>query len=165
VGELEHVDTLTKARSGRDAEPRRGPVRNIAVAFASAGVLALLVAYALAAPTPELRLTVGHVVPQPGAAAVVEGRAVEPDASALRGLRVEVRRAGSTAAAGVTDRDGTFRVDLRGGCGTYEIVLRATWQGSKLERGARRRLCPGDSLPLEARVVTQGHYLWVPGPR
>jgi hypothetical protein len=128
-------------------------------------VLALLVAYALAAPTPELRLTVGHVVPQPGATAVVQGRAVEPDASGLGGLRVQVRRGKGRAAIAVSDRTGRFRVDLRGGCGVYDVILRGSWQGSALESEARRRLCPGDALPLEARVVTQGHYLWVPGPR
>jgi hypothetical protein len=128
-------------------------------------VLVLLIAYALAAPTPELRLTVGQVVPQPGATAVVQGRVVEPDASGLGGLRIQVRRGERLAATAVSDRTGRFRLDLAGGCGMYEVVLRATWQGSALEREARRRLCPGDALPLEARVVTQGHYLWVPGPR
>jgi hypothetical protein len=140
-------------------------MRNAAVAFASVAVLALLVAYALAAPTPELRLTVGDVVPQPGATAVVQGRVLEPDGSGLRGLRVEVRRAEGVAATALSDETGAFRVDLRGACGAYEVIVRGRWQGSALERGARRRLCPGDALPLEARVVTQGHYIWVPGPR
>jgi hypothetical protein len=164
--EVEHTDTLRGARSGRRrAEPRRGVVRNVAVAAASAGVVGLLVAYALAAPTPELELAVGQVVPRPGATAVVEGRAIEPDASGLGGLRVEVRRAGAIAGSAVSDRAGRFRLDLAGACGMYEVVLRTSWQGSDLERRARHRLCPGDALPLEARVVTLGHYLWVPGPR
>jgi hypothetical protein len=145
--------------------PRRGLLRDATVALASVGVVALLVAYALAAPTPELRLEVGHVVPKPGGTAVVEGRVVEPDASGLRGLRIEVRRAGEVAGTAVSDKSGRFRVDLAGACGPYEVVVRTTWQGSALERRARRRLCPGDSLPLDAQIVTQGHYLWVPGPR
>ena len=140
-------------------------MRNVAVAFTSAAVLAFLIAYALAAPTPELTLRVGDVVPQPGATAVVQGRVVEPDASGLGGLRIQVRRGGETAGAAVSDRTGRFRVDLRSGCGEYEVLLKARWQGSALESNARRRLCPGDALPLDVRIVTQGHYLWVPGPR
>jgi hypothetical protein len=163
--DLEQIDTLRNVDARRQGEPRRGVARNVAVAAASAGVLALLVAYALAAPTPELRLTVGHVIPQPGASAVVQGRVLEPDASGLSGLRIHIRRGGERAAGAVSDREGAFRVDLRGGCGVYEVLLTARWQGSELESNARRRLCPGDALPLEARVVTQGHYLWVPGPR
>jgi hypothetical protein len=125
----------------------------------------LLVAYALAAPTPELTLTVGSVVPQPGGTAVVQGRAVEPDESGLGGLRIQVRRAGRIAAEAVSDGTGRFRADVAGACGVYEVMLRTTWHGSELERRARRRLCPGDALPVDARVVTQGHFLWVPGPR
>lgn len=140
-------------------------MRNVAVALASVGVVALLVGYAFAAPTPELKLTVGQVVPQPGAAAVVQGRVLEPDESGLGGLRVEVRRGGVVSGAAVSDRSGSFRVDLTDGCGLYEISLWATWQGSTVRRRARHRLCPGDALPLDARIVTQGHYLWVPGPR
>jgi hypothetical protein len=140
-------------------------VRNVTVALASAGVVAFLVAYAFAAPTPELELAVGHVVPQPGAGAVVQGRIIEPDTSGLRGVDVEVRRRGTISGKAVSDRTGKFRVDLRAACGVYEVTLRTSWQGSALERRTRRRLCPGDALPLDARVVTQGHYLWVPGPR
>jgi hypothetical protein len=164
--DLERVETLRGTGRGRpEAEPRRTALRNVAVALTSVSVVALLVAYALAGPTPGLTLSVGHVVPQPGETAVVQGRAVEPDASGLGGLRIEVRRGGEIAAAAMSDRTGRFRLDLRGGCGVYEVTLRARWQGSALEEETRRRLCPGDALPLEARVVTQGHYFWVPGPR
>jgi hypothetical protein len=153
-------------RRGRpEAELRRSVARNVAVALTSAAVVAVLIAYALAGPTPELKLTVGHVIPQPGTSAVVQGKAIEPDASGLGGVRVEVRQRGGIAVTAVSDRTGTFRVDLRGGCGVYDVTVRARWHGSALEREARRRLCPGEALPLEARVVTQGHYLWVPGPR
>jgi hypothetical protein len=164
--ELEHTERLRNGRHARrPAETRHGIARNVTVALASAGVIALLVAYAFAAPTPELRLTVGHVVPQPGASAVVQGRVVEPDASGLEGMHIEVGRGGVISRRAVSDRAGKFRIDLRGGCGVYEVTLRASWQGSALERRTRRRLCPGDALPLDARIVTQGHYLWVPGPR
>lgn len=94
----------------------------------------------------------------------MQGRAIEPDADGLGGVRVEVRR-GRELAAAVSDAAGRFRVDLTGGCGVYEVFLATRWQGSALESRASRRLCPGDALPLEARIVTQGHFLWVPGPR
>jgi hypothetical protein len=163
---LERVETLRGTGRGRpEAEPRRTVLRNVVVALTSVSVVALLVGYAFAGPTPGLTLSVGHVVPQPGATAVVQGRAVEPDASGLGGVRIEVRRRGEIAAAAMSDRTGRFRLDLSGGCGVYEVTLRARWQGSALEGETQRRLCPGDALPLEARVVTQGHYFWVPGPR
>jgi hypothetical protein len=163
---LEHVDSLSSAASvRRQAAPRRGFVRNAAVALVSVGVVAFLVAYALAAPTPDLRLTVSPVVPQPGATAVIQGRVLEPDADGLDGVRIEVRRRGAVSGSGISDGAGRFRVDLRGACGVYDVALKANWQGATLEQRARRRLCPGDALPLDARVVTQGHYLWVPGPR
>jgi hypothetical protein len=165
-GELAHAERLERRRPARNqAEPRHGLARNVTVAIASAGVVAFLVAYAFAAPTPELQLAVGQVVPQPGAGAVVQGRIIEPDTSGLRGVDVEVRRRGIISGKAVSDRTGMFRVDLRAACGVYEVTLRASWQGSALERRTQRPLCPGDALPLEARVVTQGHYLWVPGPR
>jgi hypothetical protein len=80
-------------------------------------------------------------------------------------VRVEVRRGSGVPASDVSDGAGRFRVALAGGCGVYEVTVRGSWHGSTFEEDARRRLCPGDALPLEARVVTQGHYLWVPGPR
>jgi hypothetical protein len=163
---LEHVGSHRDARSVLlRAEPRHASARDVAVALASVGVVALLIGYVFAAPTPELKLTVGQVVPQPGAAAVVQGRVLEPDESGLGGLRIEVRRGGAVSGAAVSDRSGRFRVDLTGGCGLYEITLRTKWQGSAVRRRAQHRLCPGDGLPLDARIVTQGHFLWVPGPR
>jgi hypothetical protein len=140
-------------------------VRNVAVAFASAAVVALLIAYSLAAPTPELELTVGHVVPRPGVTALVQGRVVEPDGDGLRGLRIEVRRGRRITASALSDATGSFRVELTGGCDMYEVALRSSWHGSPVDGEARRRLCPGDALRLNGRVVTQGHFLWVPGPR
>jgi hypothetical protein len=163
---LEHVDSLRDTPSVRlRAEPRHGTVRNVAVALASLGVVALLIGFVFAAPTPELKLAVGQVVPHPGAAAVVQGRALEPDESGLGGVRIEVLRGGAISGAAVSDGSGRFRVNLTGACGLYEITLGAKWQGSTVRQKARHRLCPGDGLPLDARIVTQGHFLWVPGPR
>jgi hypothetical protein len=163
---LDHAGTGASPRLGRrPASAGRRVLRDVVVAAASACVLALLVAYALAAPTPELRLAVGQVVPRPGATAVVEGRAVEPDQDGLDGVRITVRDGQALVGAAVSNDAGTFRVDLDGPCRRYDVEVRASWQGSELERRTQRRLCPGDSLPVDARVVTQGHYLWVPGPR
>jgi hypothetical protein len=140
-------------------------LRDVAVASASVLVVALLAAYAVAAPTPELTASVGPVVPQPGASAVVQGRVLEPNGGALDGARVDVLRAGRIVASAVTGDSGTFRLDLPGACASYRISLQARVQGSAIETVARRRLCPGDALPVDARVVTHGHFLWVPGPR
>jgi hypothetical protein len=95
-----------------------------------------------------------------------DARSRRRQAAPPRGLlrNVTVARGGEISATAVSDEAG-FRIDLVGSCGTYEIALRTSWQGSALEHRGRRRLCPGDSLPLDAPVVTQGHYLCVPGPR
>jgi hypothetical protein len=144
----------------------RSRIRDVAVAVASAGVLVLLVLYAFAAPDVSLKTHVGPVVPRPGLASVVLGRVLNSSGGGLEGARVEVRRAGRP---GVTSRTsnaaGAFRVQLRGGCAEYAISVLARTQGSNLSSDVRRRLCPGDALPIDARVVTQGHFLWVPGPR
>jgi hypothetical protein len=163
---VQHVETQAHGRRGHTAVQRiRAIARNVVVASASVLVLALLAGYALAGPTPELSLTVGPVVPQPGATAVVQGRFLEPDDGGLSGVRVLVRRGRAPAGESVTSGNGRFRVELRGGCGVYRVSVEATWQGSKLDGGTQRRLCPGDALPLDGRVITQGHVLWVPGPR
>ena len=162
---MDHVAQTRVRHREPNARSLRRFFRDLTVASASLLVVALLVGYALAGPTPELTASVGPVVPQPGASAVVQGRVVEPDGGALDGVQVDVRRAGRVAASTVTDDDGAFRVDLRGECASYRIVLHGRVQGSTVETAAQRRLCPGDALPIDARVVTQGHFVWVPGPR
>ena len=87
------------------------------------------------------------------------------DGGGLRGARIEVRRTGRVAGTAVSDDAGAFRVSLAGSCAVYDISLRARTQGSTVTAATRRQLCPGDALPVDARVVTQGHFLWVPGPR
>ncbi len=153
---------LVKRRKGRSPHPR---VRDIFVASASVGVLALLVLYAVAAPTATLSTDIGPVVPRPGSKAVVQGRVLEPNGGGLRGARIEVRRTGRTAGTAVSDAAGVFRVELPGSCAVYDISLRARAEGSTVTTATRHQLCPGDALPVDARVVTQGHFLWVPGPR
>ena len=140
-------------------------VRDVVVALSSAGVLLLLVAYAVAAPTSELTTSIGRPVPSPGSAAVVQGRVLSPDGGAVEGASVEVRRADGSAADDVSDDDGRFRVALSGGCASYVISLRADAAGDRVGTDSTRRICPGEAVPVVARIVTNGHFIWVPGPR
>lgn len=163
---LEHLEPSARGRvQRRKARSPQSHIRDVFVAGASAGVVGLLVLYAVAAPTAALRTDIGPVVPRPGSTAVVQGRVLAPDGGGLRGARIEVRRTGRTAGTAVSDDAGAFRVSLAGSCAVYDISLRARTQGSTVTAATRRQLCPGDALPVDARVVTQGHFLWVPGPR
>ena len=144
---------------------RRTRIRDAGVATTSALVLAFLVLFALAGPSSELTASVGPVVPRPGAEAVVEGRVLAADGGGLDGARIAVLRAGRPAGAAVTDDAGSFRVELDGACSSYAISVSAEVQGDALSAGSTRRLCPGDALPVDVRVETNGHFLWVPGPR
>ncbi len=153
---------LVKRRQGRPPHRR---ARDVFVACASLGVLALLVLYAVAAPTATLSTDIGPVVPRPGSRAVVQGRVLETNGGGLRGARIEVRRTGRTARTAVSDNAGAFRVELPGSCAVYDISLHVRAEGSTVSAATRQQLCPGDALPVDARVVTQGHFLWVPGPR
>jgi hypothetical protein len=138
--------------------------RDVVVACASVTVVGLLVFYAVAAPTAKLTAAFGPIVPRPGTTAIVQGRVIDTSGGGLGGAQGIVNRQGETRRA-VSDDAGTFRVDLHGGCGTYSIALRAHVHGDDVATTTRRRLCPGDALPVDARVVTEGHFLWVPGPR
>ena len=135
------------------------------VASVSVGVVALLVFFVLASPSSKLTAKVGPVLPRPGDRAVVEGRVLTASGGGLEGAQVAVRRTGGKRAVASSGPDGTFRVFLSGGCSMYTVLVRAEASGDDVETTSRARLCPGDSLPVDARVVTYGHYLWVPGPR
>jgi hypothetical protein len=140
--------------------------RNVLVAGGSALVVGLLAAYAVAAPTVKLNVSYGAAVPRPGTTALVAGRVVAPDGNTFRGARVEIWRAGRLVAAQLSDRTGQFQIRLRGrGCAAYTISLHAKAEGASVESDARRRLCPGDALPVDAHLKSYGHFLWVPGPR
>ena len=164
------VSRPVEAGARRRGERRRvaripARVRDGTVAFASAGVLGLLVLYAVAAPSVSLAAEVGPVVPRPGPASVA-GRVLNASGGGLKGAHIEVRRAGRDAGTfGLSNAAGSFRVELPGSCAVYVISVRARAEGATVATTARRRLCPGDALPIDARVVTQGHFLWVPGPR
>ena len=138
--------------------------RDAAVAASSLGVIALLVFYAVAAPTAKLSADFGHVVPRPGSAAVVQGRVLDSSGGGLDGAQVIVSRSGQAAGHTLSADDGTFRINLRGSCAVYRIALHARASGSDVETATRRQLCPGDALPVDARVVTEGHFLWGPWP-
>jgi len=130
-------------------------------------VLALLVLYAVAAPTASLSASVGPVVPRQGANPVVLGRVLGTTGGGLRGARIAVARPGAkrSFASATSDRSGSFQLELPGRCGVYEISIEARAEGENVHTSDRRRLCPGDALPIDARVKTQGHFIWVPGPR
>jgi len=144
---------------------RKSPLRDVTVALASAGVLALLVLYALAAPSVSLSTRVGSVVPLPGQSAVVVGRVVGSDGNGVKGARIEARELGRRTIKGTSDAAGAFRVSLPGRCAVYHVSIYAAASGSTVAARVQHRLCPGDALPVDARVVTQGQFLWVPGPR
>lgn len=166
VSTLDQVNTHTHAFRQRSERSRlRVGVRDIVVAAASLGVVALLIFYAVAAPSAKLTASFGPVVPRPGANAVVEGRVLEADGGGLQGAQIVVREGGRPVGNARSRDDGAFRVDLRGSCAAYDIAIRARTSGSNVDAGTRRELCPGDALPVDARVVTEGHFLWVPGPR
>ena len=140
-------------------------LRNAGVAGSSVAVLAFLVLFALAGPSNELKASIGPVVPRPGLDAVVEGRILTAGGGGLEGARIAVQRAGRIAGSAVSDDAGAFRVELDGACSSYAISVRADVGGDELVDHSTRRLCPGDALPVDARVETNGHFLWVPGPR
>jgi hypothetical protein len=162
---LDHVATRPQLERTAAARSWAGFSRDVTVGAASAVVVALLVAFALAGPSVELTASVGPAVPRPGTSAFVLGRILEADGSGLEGARIEVRRSGRLAGTTVSDDAGAFGVELRGRCSAYAVTLRAEAQGSTVATDLRHQLCPGDALPIDARIVTHGHFLWVPGPR
>lgn len=160
----ERLDLPPRTATARP-RPRKSPLRNATVALASCGVVALLVFYALAAPTVSLSARVSAVVPVPGQTALVVGRVIGSDGNGVKGARVEARQIGRRTVEGKSDATGAFRVSLPGRCAVYNVSIYAPAQGSTVATRVQHRLCPGDALPIDARVVTQGQFLWVPGPR
>jgi hypothetical protein len=162
---LDQLNTHADALRRSEARAVRARARDMIVAASSLGVLGLLVLYAVAAPTSKLTASFGPVVPRPGAAAVVQGRVLSADGGGLEGAQIVVRAHGRPAGTVRSRDDGAFRIDLRGRCAAYDVLIRARASGSTVDADTNRQLCPGDALPVDARVVTQGHFLWVPGPR
>jgi hypothetical protein len=96
---------------------------------------------------------------------VVQGRVLDTNGGGVAGAFIDVRKTGHSVGSAKSDDAGAFQVDLPGRCATYDIAVRARAVGSTVTTAARRQLCPGDALPMDLRVVTQGHFLWIPGPR
>src|SRR5262245_56716150 len=140
-------------------------VRNAFVATTSAAVVALIGFVAFAAPSSKITAQVGPVVPRPGSNAIVDGRVLSASGNGLEGAHVAVTRSGGKREVASSGENGTFRVVLEGGCSTYTVVVRAQTNGGDIETASRVRLCPGDSLPVDARVKTYRNFIWVPGPR
>jgi hypothetical protein len=166
-GQLQQVEAKTRAPNrGRTIGLAAAP-RNFIAGLASAGVLALLVFYAVAAPTASLSASVGPVVPEQGSTTVVLGRVLSSSGGGLGGARIAVARDGADRplATGRSDASGAFQVEVPGRCAVYDISIEARAEGTTVRKTDQRRLCPGDALPVDARVKTQGHFLWVPGPR
>jgi hypothetical protein len=109
----------------------------------------------------------GPVVPRQSSNPVVLGRVLASGGGGLEGARISVSRAGreQSIATATSDGSGTFLVALPGRCALYDISIVARSEGATVRTHDRRRLCPGDALPVDARVKSQGHFLWVPGPR
>ena len=164
---LQYVDAKMSASHRGRGSGLAAAARNLAVAVGSGGVLAFLVFYAIAAPTASLSASMGPVVPRQGSKPLVLGRVLGTSGGGLEGARITVTRAGleRPIATSTSERSGAFRVELPARCGVYEISLEARAVGSTVRKSGERRLCPGDALPIDAQVRTQGHFLWVPGPR
>jgi hypothetical protein len=141
------------------------PLRDATVVVFSAGVIGLLVLYAIAAPSVSMSAGFEPVVPLPGRTAVVVGRVLTSGGGGLKDARITVRSADGVARTTSSDAAGAFRVALPGRCSLYTVTIRAKADGSNVSALVRHRLCPGDALPIDANVVTQGQFLWVPGPR
>ena len=165
-GELKinYARPKARLRPSRVLSPRQ-VVRNVLVAGASVAVVVLIGFVAFATPSSKITAQIGPVVPRPGANAVVEGRVVSASGSGLAGAQVAVTRVGGKREVASSGENGAFRVVLDGGCSTYTVLVRAQTNGDALETASKARLCPGDSLPVDARVKTYGNFIWVPGPR
>lgn len=136
--------------------------RDAFVAVTSAAVVAFLVFYAFSRPEVAIRASVGSLEASPGQSAVVHGRIIEADGDAVSGAQLKVWRRGSPPRTTTTGERGFFRLNLQGGCGIYEIDLSARSGGRSLGRRLAHRLCPGQALEVEGRIVASGNFVWVP---
>lgn len=143
----------------------RARAHDAVVGTASLAVIGLLVLYAVAAPSAKLTASIGPVVPRPGNSAVVQGRVLNSSGGGLGGAEIVVRSQGRQLASVRSHDNGTFRIDLGRRCATYDVSIHARSAGTNVRTATSRQLCPGDALPVDAHVVTEGHFLWVPGPR
>ena len=140
----------------------RTAARNVFVAVTSAAVVGFLVFYAFSRPEVGLSASFGSLEAHPGRWAVVHGRILEADGDAVSGAQLTVWLPGSAPQTTTAGERGFFRLDVRGGCGNYEIDLAARSGGRSLERRLAHHLCPGQALEVEGRIVASGNFVWVP---
>ena len=131
------------------------------VVLASAAVVAFLVAYAVTSPSFRLDAAVAGVEEHEGRQAVVHGRVLEADGEGVADAEVRARRLGASAVEHSGER-GYFRLDLVGPCARYEIVLLVPAEKRLLRKTLNRDVCPGQAIELEARVVADGQFVWIP---
>jgi hypothetical protein len=122
-----------------------------------------LTGYALSGPGLELAAVAADVHAHGGRQAVIHGRILESDGGGIANAALEVRSPTGTRIARAGEQ-GFFRLDILGSCATYRIALRAKSHGQELGTRLARRLCPGEELEVEARVIADGHFLWMPTP-
>lgn len=135
--------------------------RDALVFTISLAVVLFLAAYALSDPGLELAAATGDVRGHAGRQALVEGRILESNGSGLASARVEMQGPAGTRVA-YTGRQGFFRLAYLGSCATYRIALRGRSHDRDLVTRLKRRLCPGDAVEVEARVVADGQFIWMP---
>jgi hypothetical protein len=124
-------------------------------------VMLFLAAYALSDPGLELAVVTGDVHEHAGAQAVVHGRVVDSNGDGLADAALAVSGPTGTKIAEV-DEQGFFRLDLLGACAAYRVDLRGRSHGRALVTRLERRLCPGDELEVDARVIVDGQLVWIP---
>jgi hypothetical protein len=139
----------------------RGLVRDVFVAAASAAVIGFLVFYAVSKPDVRFDLTLGAVEPYPAQVAVLHGRIVKADGEGV-GAQVTAQRRGAPRQRALTGERGFFRLELRSPCGSYDIAVAAQGSGRSFARRFTRRLCPGQALELDGRIVSTGNFIWIP---
>ena len=155
-GEREAAGVGVKGRSSFS-----GIVRDFATAVVSIAVVAFLVAYALTKPSVTLAAA-ANVEEHAGNDAVVAGRVLDSDGDGLAGAEVRAARPGGTALSARSGERGYFRLELPGACAVYDVDFAAAAHGSQLRKSLRQRLCPGDALEVDARIVADGQLLWMP---
>lgn len=149
----------TRSGAGRSLRDR---ARDCAVALASAAVVAFLVAYALTSPSFRLEAAVAGIEGHAGRQAVVHGRVLEANGEAIADAEVRVHRPGAKDQIGRSGARGYFRLDLRGSCARYAIVLLVRAEKRLLQKALNRDVCPGQAVELQARVVADGQFVWMP---
>ena len=161
VSEVKLSPSPTRSRGGAGFRLSSG-VRDGAVALGSVGVVVFLIAYALSTPSVRVEAAVAAVSEHAGRDGVVHGRVLEAAGDPVEDAEVRLVRAGGAIRATHTGERGYFRLDVTGSCASYRIVFRVRGESERTEKELARELCPGDAVEIEARVVTDGQFIWVP---